>query len=80
MKKLLIPSYMKNKAHYYSVICWVYIKSVTGSNDFIETGHDRGTWVAQSAEHPTLDFSSGHDPRAMGSSPMSDSALNVEPA
>jgi len=29
----------------------------------------RGTWVAQSVKHPTLDFSSGHDLRVMRSSP-----------
>ena len=27
------------------------------------------TWVAQSVEHRTLDFGSGHDPRVVGSSP-----------
>ena len=27
-----------------------------------------GAWVAQSFEHPTLDFSSGHDLRVLGSS------------
>ena len=35
----------------------------------------RGTWVAQSVEHQTLDFGSGHDPRVKGSSPTSDSVL-----
>ena len=25
-----------------------------------------GTWVAQSVEHPTLDFSSGHEGHEMG--------------
>ena len=29
----------------------------------------RGTWVAQSVERRTLDFSSGRDPRAVGFSP-----------
>ena len=28
-----------------------------------------GTWAAQSIEHLTLDFSSGRDPRVVGSSP-----------
>ena len=37
-------------------------------------------WVAQLAEHPTLDFASGHDPRVVGSSPVSGSVLSVEPA
>ena len=40
---------------------------------------NRDDWVAQLVEHPTLDFSSGHDPRVMGSSPVSGSTLNVEP-
>ena len=39
-----------------------------------------GAWVAQSTERPILDFGSGHDPRVMGSSPPSGSALGVEPA
>ena len=30
-----------------------------------------GTWVVQLVECPTLDFSSGHDPRVVGSSPHS---------
>ena len=37
----------------------------------LKTKIDRGTWMAQLVEHPTLDFSSDHDPRVMGSSPMS---------
>ena len=40
----------------------------------------RGAWAAQSVEHPTLDFSSGHDPRVVGSSPTSGSVLSMEPA
>lgn len=39
-----------------------------------------GTWVAQSVEHPTLDFCSGHDRRVMGSSPVPGSVLNMESA
>ena len=39
-----------------------------------------GAWVAQSVEHPTLDFGSGHDLRLVKSSPMLGSALSVEPA
>ena len=35
---------------------------------------------AQSVERLTLDFSSGRDPRVVGSSPTSGSALSVEPA
>ena len=31
----------------------------------------RGTWVAQSVEHPTLDFGSGHHLWVMGPSPKS---------
>ena len=41
---------------------------------------DWGPWVAQLVEQLTLDFGSGHDPRVMGSSPMLDSALSMEPA
>ena len=40
----------------------------------------RGAWVAQLVEEPTLDFSPGHDPRVVGSNPVSDSVLNMEPA
>ena len=36
--------------------------------------------MAQLAEHPTLDFGSGHDLRVVRSSPMSDSALSGESA
>ena len=36
--------------------------------------------VAQSVEGPTLDFGSGHDPRVVGWSFVSESVLNVEPA
>ena len=33
--------------------------------------------MAQSVECPALDFGSGHDPRVMGSSPESGSALKA---
>ena len=33
--------------------------------------------MAQLVKRPTLDFGSGHDPRAVGSSPASGSALTV---
>ena len=39
-----------------------------------------GAWVAQSVERLTLDFSSGHDLRVMGSSPALGSVLSMEPA
>ena len=39
-----------------------------------------GARVAPSVEHLTLDFSSGRDPRIMGSSPASGSAQSTEPA
>ena len=42
--------------------------------------NNRGVWVAQSGEYPTLDFSSGHALRVTGSSPMLGSALSVESA
>ena len=38
-----------------------------------------GVWVAQSVKHPTLDLSSGHDPRVRRSSPALGSVLSVEP-
>ena len=41
--------------------------------------HDQGAWVAQSVECLTLDFGSGHDPRVLGSSPVSGSLLGAEP-
>ena len=40
----------------------------------------KGAWVAQLVKHLTLDFDSGHDLMIMRLSPMSDSALGVEPA
>ena len=40
----------------------------------------RGTWVAQSVKHLTLDFSSGHDLRVVRPSPALDSVLGMEPA
>ena len=52
---------------------------------FIHTGFSfknisfRGAWVAQSVESPTLEFGSGHDPRVVGLSPTSGSALSIEP-
>ena len=38
------------------------------------------TWGAQSVEQLTHDFSSGHDPWVLGSSPASGPMLSVEPA
>ena len=38
-----------------------------------------GSWMAQLVEHPTLDFSSGHDIRVMGLSPTSASQLSMKP-
>ena len=46
----------------------------------IKTIINGGTWVAQSIEHPALDFSSGHDPRVVGSSPTLGSVVGMEPA
>jgi len=40
----------------------------------------RGAWMAQSVEHPTLDFSSGHDLRVVGLSPVLGSVLGGESA
>ena len=39
-----------------------------------------GAWVAQSVNHLSLDFGSGHDLRSVRSSSMSGSVRNVEPA
>ena len=39
-----------------------------------------GAWVAQSVEHLTFGFGSGHDPRVVGLSPMSGYMLSTEPA
>ena len=41
---------------------------------------DRGSWVAQSVERPTLDFSPGYDLTVMGSSPAPGAQLSAEPA
>ena len=38
----------------------------------------RATWMAQLVDYLTLDFSSGHDPGVVGSSPAS--TLSMEPA
>ena len=52
----------------------VHLTTLTSEVEF------RSAWGAQSVEHPTLDFSSGHDARVVGSSPVPGSALSVEPA
>ena len=39
---------------------------------------NKGSWVAQLVERPTLDFSSGRDPRVVGWSPELVSTLSVE--
>ena len=41
-------------------------------------GNSGGTWVAQSVEHPTLGFGSGHDLGVVRSSPASGSMLGGE--
>ena len=45
-----------------------------------KTEKTRGIRVAQSVKNLTLDFSSGHDLRVVRWSPMSGSALGMEPA
>ena len=40
----------------------------------------RCTWVSQLVKQPTLDFSSGHDVRVVGSTTVLGSALSVESA
>ena len=49
---------------------------------FLKMRELRGTWVAQSVEHLTLDFGSGHDPRVvgfLGLSSASGSMLSMDP-
>ena len=43
----------------------------------IKTSHSGGTWVVHLGQRPTPDFGSGHDLRAVGSSPASGSALTA---
>ena len=45
----------------------------------LEGSDIRGHLVAQFVEQPTLDFSSGHDPRVVGSSPTLASVLSMDP-
>ena len=42
----------------------------------VQTLIPRGAWVAQSINHPTLDFGSGHDLTVVSSSPASGSVLS----
>lgn len=37
-------------------------------------------WMAESVDHPTLDFASSHDPGVVISSPVLGSVLSVGPA
>ena len=39
----------------------LFFKNTSGDVSTLERGHASGAWVAQSVEHPTLDFGSGHD-------------------
>ena len=39
----------------------------------------RGTWMAQSVDHPTLDFGSGYDLAVVRLRPMLGSVLSTEP-
>ena len=57
------------------------VPCISGSSEdkSLNLGKIWSTWVAQSVEWPTLDFGSGHDPRAVGSSPGSGSELILEP-
>ena len=48
--------------------------------NIFKNSRTEGAWVAQSVECLTLDFSSGHDLRVVGSSPASGSVLSTEPA
>ena len=49
-------------------------------NKQISKKDQRGAWLAQSVEHPALDFSSGHEPKIVGSSPALGFVLTLEPA
>ena len=50
--------------------CWIQKSGHHGLTKLAhKIDHHRGAWVSHSAEHLTLDFSSGHDPRGVGSSP-----------
>ena len=49
-------------------------------NDVFPEKRHRGTWVAQSVKHLTLDFGSGHGLRVMRWNPMSGSKLGTESA
>ena len=40
----------------------------------------QGAWMSPSVERPILDFSSGHDPRFVGSSLGLGSVLSIDPA
>ena len=44
----------------------------------LETEYFRGTWVTQSVEHLTLDFTLSHNLRVMRSSPSSGFVLSRE--
>ena len=57
-------------------VCFIYIYICFLCQMYL----NQGRWVAQLVKCLTLDFSSGHDPSVVGSSPMSGSTLSVEPA
>ena len=40
------------------------------NKNLIKNQKPTGVWVTQLVKHPTLDFTSAHDPRVMGLSPM----------
>ena len=47
----------------------------------LKPGRKRGTWVAQSVKHATLDFGSGHDLMVRGTEPhVGFHVAGVEPA
>ena len=59
-----------------AVLCWpMFNKQLWVGARVQKKAPVGGAWVAQSGEHPTLDFGSGHDPRVVGSSPTSGSRL-----
>lgn len=53
---------------------------VTLINLTLEKSKSHGVWEAQSMEHPTRDFGSGHNPRVVGLSARWNSVLSVDPA
>ena len=54
---------MWRKRNPFALLVGIQTGASTGedSMDIFQKVKNRGSWVAQSVKHPTLDFSSGHD-------------------